>query len=112
MAEENEEKTLAEKIEESAREAQESTKKSWKEYGAMLDPITRRVRDFVLGFGEIIVTVSVVIGLISALIAGLAEMGNVGFFTGLTSMINSMVSVIMGALVIFLLFAIKKNGDS
>jgi hypothetical protein len=45
------------------------------------------------------------------LIAGLTEMGNVGFFTGLTSMVNSMVNVIMGALVIFLLFAIKKNGD-
>jgi hypothetical protein len=112
MAEENGEKSLAEQIEENAKDAQESAKKSWKEYGNMLEPITRKVRDFVLGFGEIIVTISVIFGLISALIAGLADMGNVGFFTGLTTMINNMVSVVMGALVIFLLFAIKNNGDT
>jgi hypothetical protein len=111
MSEENQKQSLTEEIEERAKDAQERARKSWKDYGDMLEPITRKVRDFVLGFGEIIVTVSVIVGLVSASIAGVAEMGNVGFFTGLTTMVNSMVNVIMGALVIFLLFAIKKNGD-
>ena len=75
------------------------------------EPITRKVRDVVLGFGEVIVTISVIIGIVTAIIGGLADMGNIGFFTGLVNMIEGIVGVIMGALVIFLLFAIKKNGD-
>lgn len=74
-------------------------------------PITDRVRKIVLDFGEIILTVSIVIGLVSAIIDGLAVMGNVGFFSGLSSMFNNIVSIVMGALVIFLLFAIRKNTE-
>ncbi len=75
------------------------------------EPITQKVRDVVLGFGEVIVTISVIIGIVTAIIGGLADMGNIGFFTGLVNMIEGIVGVVMGALVIFLLFAIKKNGD-
>ena len=76
-----------------------------------LSPITEKVRDIVLGFGELIVTVSVIIGLVTAVISGITDIGNHGLFTGLTSMLSDMVSVIMGALVIFLLFAIYRNGE-
>lgn len=76
-----------------------------------LSPITEKVRDIVLSFGELIVTVSVIIGLITAIIGGFSDMINVGFFAGLSSMFTDMVGVIMGALVIFLLFAIYRNGE-
>ena len=74
-------------------------------------PITEKVRDIVLGFGEIIVTVSVIIGIATAVISGLSNMVHIGFFTGLSTMFSEIVSVIMGALVIFLLFAIYRNGE-
>jgi phosphoglycerol transferase MdoB-like AlkP superfamily enzyme len=74
-------------------------------------PITEKVRELVLGFGEIIVTVSVLIGVITAVIGGISDMINIGFFTGLSNMFSNIVSVIMGALVIFLLFAIYRNGQ-
>ena len=74
-------------------------------------PITEKVRDIVLGFGEIIVTISVIIGLLNAIIGGVSDMGNVGFFTGFSTMFSDMISVIMGALVIFLLFAIYRNSE-
>lgn len=76
-----------------------------------LSPITEKVRDIVLGFGELIVTVSVIVGLITAIIGGFSNMTNVGFLAGLSSMFADMIGVIMGALVIFLLFAIYRNGE-
>ena len=78
---------------------------------AIFEPITDKVRKIVLDFGELILTVSVTIGLVSAIIDGLSAMGNVGFFSGLSSMFNNIVSIVMGALVIFLLFAIRKNTE-
>ena len=74
-------------------------------------PIVDTVRETVLNFGEIILTISVIIGVISAIIGGLADMGNVGFFTGLVNMFQGIVTVVMSALVIFLLFAIKRNTE-
>ena len=76
---------------------------------SFFDPITRRVRDVVLGLGEIIVTIVVLVGVIAAIIGGFSDMSTVGFFAGLTSIIKGIVGIIMGALVIFLLFDIKKN---
>lgn len=75
------------------------------------EPITHKVRSIVLGFGEVVVTIFVVIGIIEAVIGGLSDMANVGFFAGLSSMFQEIVSVGMGALVIFLLFAIKESLD-
>jgi hypothetical protein len=75
----------------------------------IFDPITNTVRDIVLKFGEIILTVSIIIGLGNAVLQGLTTMGNVGFFSGIGTMIEDMVKVIMSAIVIFLLFAIYKN---
>ena len=75
------------------------------------EPITHKVRCIVLGFGEVVVTIFVVIGIIEAVIGGLSDMANVGFFAGLSSMFQEIVSVGMGALVIFLLFAIKESLD-
>ncbi len=76
---------------------------------SLLSPITEKVREIVLGFGEIIVTISVLIGLVTAIIGGLSDILNVGFFAGLSTMLSDIVSVVMGALVIFLLFAIYKK---
>ena len=89
----------------------EKTEELVKTIGDKLNGITAKVQELVLGSGELIVTISVIIGLITALIGGIADMGNVGFFTGLSSMLSNMISVIMGSLVIFLLFAIYKNGE-
>ncbi len=75
----------------------------------IFDPITNKVRDIVLKFGEIILTVSIIIGLGNAVLNGLTTMGNVGFFSGISAMIEDMVKVIMSAIVIFLLFAIHKG---
>lgn len=75
------------------------------------EPITHKVRAVVLGFGEVLVTIFVVVGVIAAVIGGLSDMANVGFFAGLSSMFQEMVTVVMGALVIFLLFAIKESLD-
>ena len=75
------------------------------------EPITHKVRAVVLGFGEVLVTIFVVVGVIAAVIGGLSDMANVGFFAGLSSMFQEMVTVVMGALAIFLLFAIKENLD-
>jgi hypothetical protein len=74
-----------------------------------LEPLTQKVRDLVLTFGELIVTASIIIGVASAVIDGLSTMSTVGFFAGLSSMFSNIISIIMGALVIFLLFAIYKN---
>jgi len=76
-----------------------------------LSPITEKVRDIVLGFGELIVTVSVIVGVVAAVIGGVSDMGNIGFFAGLSSIFTEIVGVIMAALVIFLLFAIYRNGE-
>lgn len=73
------------------------------------DPITNRVRDIVLGLGEIIVTIFVLIGVVAAIIGGFSDMSTVGFFAGLSSIIKGIVGVVMAALIIFLLFDIKKN---
>ena len=101
----------SETISDKAEAAKESIEEKVDKGVKALAPITDKVRELVLGFGEIILTVTVIIGLVSAVISGLSDMGNVGFFTGLGNMFQSISSVIMGALVIFLLFAIKKNTD-
>ena len=99
------------KVKEGAEKVSESIENATQKTIDIFDPITAKVRDNVLGFGEIIVTISVLIGLFTAIVGGFSEMGNVGFFSGFSSMLKDIVSVIMGALVIFLLFAIKKNTD-
>lgn len=76
------------------------------------EPITHKVRAVVLGFGEVVVTIFVVVGIIAAVIGGLSDMANVGFFAGLSSMFQEIVTVVMGALAIFLLFAIKEKLDN
>lgn len=76
------------------------------------EPITHKVREIVLGFGEVVVTIFVVVGIAAAIIGGLSDMANVGFFAGLSSMFQEIVTVVMGALVIFLLFAIKESLDN
>ncbi|MDD5358954.1 MAG: hypothetical protein PHI79_01630 [Sulfurovaceae bacterium] len=76
------------------------------------EPITHQVRALVLGFGEVVVTIFVVVGIVAAVIGGLSDMANVGFFAGLSSMFQEIVTVVMGALAIFLLFAIKENLDN
>lgn len=75
------------------------------------EPITQKVRDIVLGLGEVIVTIFAVVGIVAAIINGLSDMATIGFFAGLSGMFQSIVSVVMGALVIFLLFAIKDSLD-
>ena len=75
---------------------------------SFFDPITQKVRDIVLGIGEIIVTISAVVGIIAAILGGFSDMAEIGFFAGLSSMFKGIVGVIMGALFIFLLFAIKE----
>ncbi len=75
------------------------------------EPITHQVREIVLSFGEVVVTIFVVVGIVAAIIGGLSDMANVGFFAGLSSMFQEIVTVVMGALVIFLLFAIKDSLD-
>ncbi|MBN2721776.1 MAG: hypothetical protein JXQ77_03030 [Campylobacterales bacterium] len=107
-----------EKIEEFAHDANEArvhftetlTNATEKTVG-FFEPITHQVREVVLGFGEVVVTIFVVVGLVAAVIGGLSDMANVGFFAGLSSMFQEIVTVVMGALVIFLLFAIKDNLD-
>jgi hypothetical protein len=76
------------------------------------EPITHKVRSVVLGFGEVVVTIFVVVGIVAAVIGGLSDMANVGFFAGLSSMFQEIVTVVMGALAIFLLFAIKESFDN
>jgi len=105
-----------ETVEEVVETAKEATKNISEKVNEATDkaigffnPITEKVRDIVLGFGELIVTVSVIIGLITAILGGITDMGNLGFFTGLTNMFSAMISVVMGALVIFLLFAIYRK---
>jgi hypothetical protein len=105
-------KTTAKKAEPEAASDETITEKLNKatEKGLdIFDPITNKVREIVLKFGEIILTVSIVIGLGNAVLQGLTTMGNVGFFSGIGTMIEDMVKVIMSAIVIFLLFAIYKN---
>ncbi|MDD5406568.1 MAG: hypothetical protein PHE73_06490 [Sulfurovaceae bacterium] len=75
------------------------------------EPITHQVRDVILTFGEVVVTIFVVVGIAAAIIGGLSDMANVGFFAGLSSMFQEIVTVVMGALAIFLLFAIKDRLD-
>jgi len=101
----------AEKPEQKVEEVEKKTGSILGRGILFLSPITERVRDIVLGFGELIVTISVIIGLITAIVGGFSQMANVGFFAGLSSMFTEMVGVIMGALVIFLLFAIYRNGE-
>jgi hypothetical protein len=75
---------------------------------SFFDPITQKVRGIVLGIGEIIVTIAAVVGIIAAILGGFSDMSKIGFFAGLSSMFKGIVGVIMGALFIFLLFAIKE----
>lgn len=78
---------------------------------SFFEPITQKVRDIILGLGEVIVTIFAVVGIVAAIVNGLSDMATIGFFSGLSSMFQSIVSVVMGALVIFLLFAIKDSLD-
>ena len=96
-------------VEDTVEDVKDGAKSMFDKCLNIMSPITDKVRSFVLGFGEIILTVSVIIGLVSAILGGISDMGNVGFFTGLSNMLQGMISVVMGALVIFLLFAINKN---
>jgi len=75
---------------------------------SFFDPITQKVRGIVLGIGEIIVTIAAVVGIIAAILGGFSDMSKIGFFAGLSSMFIGIVVVVMGALFIFLLFAIKE----
>lgn len=75
---------------------------------SFFDPITQKVRGIVLGIGEIIVTIAAIVGIIAAILGGFSDMSKIGFFAGLSSMFKGIVGVIMGALFIFLLFAIKE----
>jgi len=78
---------------------------------SFFEPITQKVRGIVLGLGEVIVTIFAVVGIVAGVINGLSDMATIGFFAGLSGMFQSIVSVVMGALVIFLLFAIKDSLD-
>ncbi len=75
---------------------------------SFFDPITQKVRSIVLGIGEIIVTIAAIVGIIAAILGGFSDMAEIGFFAGLSSMFIGIVVVVMGALFIFLLFAIKE----
>ncbi|MEJ2488467.1 MAG: hypothetical protein P8Y50_01470 [Sulfurovaceae bacterium] len=75
---------------------------------SFFDPITQKVRNVVLGIGEIIVTIAAVVGIVAAILGGFSDMSKIGFLAGLSSMFKVIVGVIMGALFIFLLFAIKE----
>jgi hypothetical protein len=75
---------------------------------SFFDPITQKVRGIVLGIGEIIVTIAAIVGIIAAILGGFSDMAEIGFFAGLSSMFIGIVVVVMGALFIFLLFAIKE----
>ena len=75
---------------------------------SFFDPITQKVRNVVLGIGEIIVTIAAIVGIVAAILGGFSDMSKIGFFAGLSSMFKGIVGVIMGALFIFLLFAIKE----
>jgi len=74
-------------------------------------PITDKISSLVLGFGEIIITIALVFGLAIEVMNGLSVMGEVGFIDGLLQMLQGIISVVMAALILFLLFAIKKNTD-
>ncbi|HGZ69792.1 MAG TPA: hypothetical protein ENK87_00470 [Nitratifractor sp.] len=100
---------VAEKVEDAAKEAGKKTGSYYKKCMNFLQKSTEKIRTLVLDFGEIIVTATVIVGLITAVVNGLSTMGNAGFFSGLSAMFNDIVSTILGALVIFLLFAIYKN---
>jgi len=107
-----------EKIEEFAHDANEARvhftetlSNATEKTVGFFEPITHQVREVILGFGEIVVTIFVVVGIVAAIIGGLSDMANVGFFAGLSSMFQEIVTVVMGALVIFLLFAIKDSLD-
>lgn len=107
-----------EKIEELAHDANEARVHFTETLGSatektvnFFEPITHQVRDIILTFGEVVVTIFVVVGIAAAIIGGLSDMANVGFFAGLSSMFQEIVTVVMGALAIFLLFAIKDRLD-
>jgi len=78
---------------------------------SFFEPITSKVKNLVLGLGEIIVTFVAVVGIASAIINGLSDMATIGFFAGLSGMFQSIVSVVMATLIVFLLFAIKDSLD-
>ncbi|MBN2768177.1 MAG: hypothetical protein JXQ68_03675 [Campylobacterales bacterium] len=103
---------ILEEIEEEIDEAQASFTEKINDAAektvSFFDPITQKVREIVLGIGEIIVTISAIVGIAAAIIGGFSDMGKIGFFAGLSSMFKGIVGVIMGALFIFLLFAIKE----
>lgn len=73
-------------------------------------PITDKISSVVLGFGEIIITIALVFGLVLEVFNGLSLMGE-SFIDGLIQMLQGMISVVMASLILFLLFAIKKNTD-
>ncbi len=100
---------IADQAEAVAEDIKAKSKKIFDRYLPLLETITEKVRNFVLSFGELIVTVTVIIGLVTAVLDGITDMGNVGFFSGLATMFNGAVSAVMGALIIFLLFAIYKK---
>lgn len=102
---------LAEGASHATANISESISEATQKTVSFFKPITEKVRGLVLGLGEVIVTIFAVVGIVAAIISGLSDMATTGFFTGLSNMFISIVSVVMGALVIFLLFAIKDSLD-
>lgn len=78
----------------------------------LLQKSAEKIRTLVLDFGEIIVTATVIVALVTAVVNGFSTMGNVCFFSGLSAMFNDIVSTVLGALVIYLLFTIYKNTET
>jgi len=102
---------VSKKVSEAAKETSEKVEKSWGKFLGFLDPLTNKIGEFVVDSGKVIVTLSILIGLISVLIGGFADMGNVGFFTGLSNIFHNAITVIMSGLTILVLIAIKENTD-
>ncbi len=102
---------VSKKVSDAAKETSAKAGNLWSKILGFLDPITSVIGDFVVESGKVIVTLSVLIGLVSVVIGGLADMGNVGFFTGLSSIFHNAIDVVMGGLTILVLIAIKENTD-
>lgn len=71
-----------------------------------LNSISAKVKDFVIKYGTILITVGVVLGLAKSLVSGVVAMSD-NFIDGLFTMFFSASSILLGAFVIFLLIEIK-----
>ncbi len=66
------------------------------------------LKNFVVQFGEMIINILVVVGLLIALIAGVTAM-KYSFIGGLISLVGGVAGVIVFAFVIYLLIDIRDN---